>query len=153
MPVICPVCNKNLHSYQGRVECTTCSGWVHHGNMLKCSGLTETEFEEHKNDVTKPFECDHCVNVKIAQANNSIFVRLPFPVECEDNIFGAPPEMKKRKPDVSSMSPSQLKKFVSEMEAIDDQLEKNDEEELLTATVNSKYYNLRKFKSLKFDSS
>ena len=153
MPVICPVCSKNLHSYQGRVECTTCSGWVHHGNKLKCSGLTETEFSEHINDVTKPFECDHCVNMKIAQANNSVFVRLPFPVECEDNIFGAPPEMKKRKPDVSSMSPSQLKKFVSEMEAIDDQLEKNDEEELLTATVNSKYYNLRKFKSLKFDSS
>ena len=92
--------------------------------MLKCSGLTETEFEEHKNDVTKPFECDHCVNVKIAQANNSIFVRLPFPVECEDNIFGAPPEIKKPKPDVSSMTPSQIKRIVKEMEAIDKELPK-----------------------------
>ena len=50
-------------------------------------------------DSDKLYECDHCVGLKIANENNSVFVRLPFPVECEGNIFGKPEE--KRKPDHS----------------------------------------------------
>ena len=63
---------------------------MHHDNRLKCSGLTDAEFEEHKNDEFKPFECDHCVAVKIAKENGKAFVELPFPVECKGNIFGKP---------------------------------------------------------------
>ena len=63
-----------------------------------------------------PFECDHCVSEKIAKENNSVFVRLPFPVECEDNIFGKPEE--KPRPDVSSLTPDQLKKFVKQCDLI-----------------------------------
>ena len=68
---------------------------------MKCSGLTDMEFYEHQNDEFKFFECDNCIAEKIAKDNNSVFMRLPFPVECEDNIFGKPVE--KTKPDVSSM--------------------------------------------------
>ena len=57
--------------------------WVHHGNRLKCSGLTDSEYQEHRSDEHKPFECDRCVGVRIAKANNSVFVTLPFPVECD----------------------------------------------------------------------
>ena len=87
---------------------------------MKCSSLTDTEFEEHVNDQDKPFECDHCVGIKIATENNSYFVKLPFPVECEGNIFGKPET--KRRPDNSSMTPFQLNKFINECESIEKQI-------------------------------
>ena len=151
MPNTCPVCTKKLYSYQNALECTTCSGWVHHDNRLKCSGLTENEFQEHSNDQNKPFECDNCIALKIAKINNSYFVKLPFPVECEGNIFGKPAEIKK--PDVSSMTASQLNKFIKECESIENHISTNENEndELLTPTVNSKYYNFKKINSLKID--
>ena len=103
MPSICAVCSKNCYSSQNVVECSTCKKWIRHGNRLKCSGLTDFEFHEHTLDEFKPFECDHCIGVDVASDNNSIFVKLPFPVECEGNIFGKPPPVPK--PDVLSMSP------------------------------------------------
>ena len=112
MPSICPVCSKTCYSSQNVVECSKCKKWVHHGNRLKCSGLTDTEFHEHILDEFKPFECDYCISLRIAQENNSIFIKLPFPVECEGNIFGKP--VSAPKPDVSSMSSEQLKKFVKQ---------------------------------------
>ena len=57
---------------------------------LKCSGLTDTEFFAHIEDTEKPYECDNCIGKRIAEENNSNFLRLPFPVECEGNIFGKP---------------------------------------------------------------
>ena len=51
------------------------------------------------------------------------------------------------------MSASQLNKFIKECETIENHLStnENDNDELLTPTVNSKYYNLKKFNSLKID--
>ena len=92
MPSKCPVCTKCLYSYQKRIQCGSCFGWVHRGNRLKCSSLTDMEFEQHVSDVYKPFDCDHCVSERISKDNNTIFQTLPFPVECEDNIFGKPTE-------------------------------------------------------------
>ena len=110
MPPTCPVCTKCIYnSYQNSVQCTCCNGWVHHDNRLKCSGLTETEFYNHQKDPDKPFECDHCVSVRIAKENNSYFTRLPFPVECDSFIFDGP--VAKKTPDITSMSTSQLKKL------------------------------------------
>ena len=152
MPPTCPVCTKCIYnSYQNSVQCTSCNGWVHHNNRLKCSGLTETEFENHQKDPDKPFECDHCISVKISKENNSYFTRLPFPVECEDNIFGKPEA--KCTPDISSMSSSQLKKFIQECESIEKQFSSDDfnNDELLTSTVNSKYYNVSNFNKIKID--
>ena len=107
MPHVCPVCSKNCHSSQNWLECTFCLKWVHHGNRLQCSGLTDTEFAEHKADELKPFECDHCISERNAKINNEIFIRMPFPVECEGNIFGKPAA--KPKLDISSMTQDQLK--------------------------------------------
>ena len=152
MPYICPVCSKFFYSQsQNCIQCDTCRGWVHHDNRLKCSGLTDAEYEEHMKDEFKPYECDHCVAVKIAEENKSIFVQLPFPVECEGNIFGKPAE--KIKPDVSSLTPDQLKKLIKNCDAIQDQLdtEKDDDEKLVSTSVNSKYYNINKFNKIRFD--
>ena len=155
MPQTCPVCTKKVYnSYQNSILCTSCNGWVHHKNLLKCSNLTENEFESHQNDPDKPYECDHCISVKIAKENNSYFVRLPFPVECEDNIFSKP--VAKSKPDISTMTAAQLKKFIKECEAIDKQLspdDAGDDSELITATVNSKYHTINNFNKQKFDKS
>ena len=146
------MCTKSVYNnYQSSVQCTTCHGWVHHGNLRKCSSLTETEFEEHQINPEKPFECDNCISVQIAEENNSRFIKLPFPVECEGNIFGKPEP--KHKPDVSSMTPAQLKKFIKECETIEKQLSQDNTDELLTATVNSKYYSIKNFNSTKFDKS
>ena len=150
MPNICPVCSKNNYPYQNRIQCDTCQGWVHHDNRLKCSGLTNNEFKEHVDDEYKAFVCDHCVSVKIAKENNSIFVRLPFPVECEGNIFGKPIE--KYRPDVSSLSSEQLKKFVKQCDVIRDQLDdaKEHDDEVSTS-INSNYYDINKFNKIKHD--
>ena len=152
MPYICPVCSKNFYpNVQNCIQCDTCKGWVHHENRLKCSALTDIEFAEHQNDEYKPYECDHCVAEKIANDNNSIFVRLPFPVECEGNPFGKPAD--KIKPDVSSLTPEQLKKFVKQCDTIQEQLDSvNDENDNLTSTlVNSKYYDFKKFNKIRYD--
>ena len=156
MPLICPVCSKQKYSYQDVIECTRCKGWVHHGNRLECSGLTDAEYLEHVNDEYKPFQCDHCTNEIIAKANNSVFLSLPFPIECEDNPFGKP--ISKPKPDISSMTPIQLKKFVDQCENIDNQLKLNetddsDNNDFSGSSVNSKYYDLKNFNSLKQDKS
>ena len=140
MPYICPVCSKSYYPQsQNCIQCGTCQGWVHHENRLRCSGLTDAEFEEHQNDEYKPYECDHCVSVKIAKENNSVFVTLPFPVECEDNIFGKPEE--KNRPDVSSLTPEQLRKFVKQCDDIKSQLDEtlDDNEQLVSTLVNSNY--------------
>ena len=151
MPYACPVCFKSYYpGFQNCIQCDTCQGWVHHKNRLRCSGLTDFEFEEHQNDEFKPFECDHCVSSKIAKENNLVFVNLPYPVECEDNIFGKPVE--KSRPDVSSLTPEQLKKFVKQCEVIQSQLDQaREDSELVSTLVNSKYYDINKFNKIKYD--
>ena len=106
------------------------------------------------NDVYKPYECDHCISDRIAKKNNTIFKTLPFPVECEDNVFGKTPDLK-RKPDVSSMTASQLNKFVKQCENIKSQVSSDDvnEDEFFNSMVNSKYYNINNFNKLKPDKS
>ena len=120
MPYLCPVCTKAYYPSQNCLECNICNNWVHHGNRLHCSGLTDAEFDQHKLNSDLPFECDHCVSKRIAKANNDIFIKLPFPVECEGNVFGKPEP--KPKPDITSMSQEQLKKFVKQCKEIDSQL-------------------------------
>ena len=63
--------------------------------------------------------------MRVARENNSVFIKLPFPVECEDNIFGKPPTTPK--PDVLSLSPEQLKKFVKQCDDIKDYVTKSNE--------------------------
>ena len=152
MPHICPVCTKKWYPGQKSLQCSSCYGWIHHNNRLKCSSLTDAEFDEHANDIFKPYDCDHCISERIAKKNNTIFRTLPFPVECEGNIFGKPPEIK-TKPDVSSMTTAQLNKFVKQCENIKSQISTDDvnEDEFFNSMVNSKYYNINNFNKLKPD--
>ena len=144
MPLNCTVCSKNCHSYQGRIQCTLCEGWVHHGNRLNCSGITDTEFENHITDEFKPFECDHCVNLRISRTNSAVFHCLPFSQECDDNIFNA--FATNQRVDVGSMTPEQLSKFVRQCESIQNLINSNtddDSDELFSTQVNSKYCDIK----------
>ena len=151
MPTSCPVCSKVCYSSQNVVECSSCKKWIHHGNRLKCSGLTDFEFQEHCLDIYKPFECDYCISLRISRENNSIFIKLPFPVECEGNIFGKPTPVPK--PDVTSLSSDQLKKFVKQCDDIKNFVTKSNELEndQLSTTINSQYYDIKKFNKAKKD--
>ena len=154
MPLKCTVCSKNCHSYQGRIQCTSCEGWVHHGNRLNCSGMTDTEFEIHMMDEFKPFECDHCVNFRISKANSSVFNFLPFVQDYDGNTFNTPGS--KQKVDVTSMTPEQLDNFVRQCESIHNLINSNtddDSDELFSTQVNSKYYDIKQLNSLKVDVS
>ena len=151
MPSICPVCSKSCFSSQNVIECTSCRKWVHHGNRLKCSSMTDGEFKEHVSNEFRLFECDHCVAMRVAKENNAIFVRLPSPVECDENVFGKPPPSPK--PDVLSMSPDQLKKFLKQCDEIKDYVSKSNDldDDHLSTSVNSQYYSIKKFRNKKID--
>ena len=88
-----------------------------------------------------------------AKTNNSIFSVLPFPIECEGNPFGKPVD--KSKSNISSMTPSQLKKFAAQCENINNQLNSNEDDfdntEPSPSTVNSNYYSFKQLNSLKYD--
>ena len=86
MPIICPVCSKQRYSYQAVIQCKSCQGWVHHGNRLNCSGLSDNEFIEHTSDEDKPYDCDHCINERNSRYNKSNFLTLPFTHESDINI-------------------------------------------------------------------
>ena len=77
-------------------------------------------------------------------------------MECEDNIFGKPPE-KLRKPDISSISTSELNKFVKQCKSIKNQLksvsDNEDEEDFFNSIVNSEYYSINDFNKIKPDNS
>ena len=105
-------------------------------------------------DVYKPFDCDHCISEIISKNNNTILQTLPFPVECEDNIFGEPTETK-RKPDISSMTTAELNKFVKQCKNIQNQFNPSvnveEEEEFFDSMIDSDYYSVNKFNRLKPD--
>ncbi len=75
--------------------------------------------------------------------------------EIKIHQIGLQPPLK-RKPDVSSMSASQLNKFVKQCENIKSQVNSTDDEnedEFFDSMVNSKYYNINNFNKLKPDKS
>ena len=77
---------------------------------------------------------------------------MPYPVECEDFISGKPEE--KPRPDVSSISPEQLKKkIVKQCDAIRNHLDESNDnnEQLISTSVNSKYYDIKKYNKIKHD--
>ena len=65
MSFVCPICNHQCKSNQKSIQCTSCLGWVHHNNRNNCSGITNTEFHDHCNNIGKYFECDKCCSKSI----------------------------------------------------------------------------------------
>ena len=154
MPHICPVCTKQWYNYQKCLQCSSCQGWVHHGNRLNCSGLTDAEFQLHVDEEFKPFDCDHCINERNARNSRATFERLPFTHESDINIFNAPTI--NQRPDINSLSPVDLRKFISQCKSIQDQINLShdeSEDDIFSTQVNSKYYNIKQFNALKPDTS
>ena len=153
MPQVCSVCSKGCYANQSLIECSVCQGWVHHDNRLQCPGISDVEYFEHVQDSLKHFECEFCFTRRNAKEKNSFLTKLPFPIECEGNIFGKPPVTKSR-PDVSSLTTEQLQKFTRQCESIQNQLWSSDNDtdiinndDFISPSINSKYYDIKKFNS------
>ena len=117
MPVTCSVCSKNCHTHT-LLECTSFGNWVHNGNRLPFSGLTDQSLMS-----TKP--CDHCISKRMSRGRNDIFIRSPFPIEHEYNVFAKPNPVPK--PDITSMTPNQLKTFAEQCTPIKNQLQNHED--------------------------
>ena len=140
MPDICPVCSKNWRPGQNSIQCTTCHGWVHHNNRNNCSGLTDTEFLYHCDNNDKSWRCDKCFSE----------ARLTLPFAClEDHDWLNYNELK---PSDVKILDSKDCDFVLKCDSINSYLNMendNDCEEL--TSINSKYYSIDQFNSLKLD--
>ena len=154
MPVICPVCTKQCFNSQNQIQCSSCHCYVHHGNRLNCSGLTDAEFQLHVGDQFKPYDCDHCISERNSRNNRYNLTCLPFTHESDINIFNAPTI--NQRPDVKSLSPEELRKFVSQCKSIQEHINLQSdvvEDDFFSTQVNSKYYDLKQFNKLKPDIS
>ena len=140
MPNTCTVCVKNFYSYQNKIECSSCNGWCHHDNRLNCSNLSENEFQAHVDDPYKYFECDTCVNRRLSKEKRTIFQRLPFVQEYDENLFENIHPI--RKQDVRSLAPDDLETFISKCNSIQNESASSEDDELedfFSMSVNSKY--------------
>ena len=140
MPDICPICTKTCRSNQSQIECSSCHGWIHHGNRLNCSGLTDTEFSLHSNDDNQIFECDNC----IAGDTIKTFSHLPQ--------FDLPTVDSTAQVNIFSSAKNNHKEFISKCSRTENFLNISDhvDDDILSA-VNSKYYDVDEFNALDFD--
>ena len=143
---ICPICNKICTDEQNSVECSTCHRWVHHKNRKNCTGLTNREFKMHHEDSSKFWECDRCYTKS--------FTTLPCSHLDEDNWLhfnGLNTKLTSKKVNILS---SENKEFAAQCESIQNMLNSaNDDEDLLTNHINSKYYYDKQFNKVKFDTA
>ena len=140
MPEICPIFSKTCCSKQNQIECSTCHCWIHHGNRLNCSGLTDCEFSLHLNDSSKFFECDNCISGDTLKT----FSHLPQ--------FDLPTFDSNNPVNIFTSAKVNHKEFISNCSRIEDFLNISDHvvDDVLSV-VNSKYYGVDEFNSLKFD--
>ena len=145
MSYFCPVCTNKWKNGQKSIQCTSCLGWVHHNNRNNCSGLTNTEFEIHCNDINKQWVCDKC-NVK----SLSLF---PF-TTLDDTSWLDFNEIKTNQhtlsDEINMLNSAEAKDFVAQCDSIQNliNLENNDDDDILPTQVNSKYYDIKQLNNL-----
>ena len=148
MSFICPICNQQCKSNQKSIQCTSCLGWVHHNNRNNCSGITNTEFHDHCNNIGKYFECDKCCSKSICF--------LPFS-KLDDNDWLTFNEIKTNyvSDDVNMINTAEDINFISQCGSIQNSFNfanDNDNDTLFSSRVNSNYYDIKEFNSkLKID--
>ena len=148
MPQICPICSKLRRSNQSAIECTNCLKWVHHKNKSNCSGLTDKEFSVHLNEKNKIWLCDNCVHSK----NFEILTHLPFFGLPDDSVDTEIPPISSN---ASTSVATKYKEFLSQCSYIETsstvQFNGDDHTDDVYSTINSKYYDIDEFNSLKVD--
>ena len=107
MPYICPICVKPWRNTQDSIHCASCDEWIHHNNRNNCSRLTDTEFETHRNDETKPWKCDNC----LAKTTSKSFYSLPFVHLDTDNLFDLTDVRRTGSDDLNIMTSDMVKEF------------------------------------------
>ena len=154
MTYTCPICFLGWKSGQDSIQCSSCLCWIHHNNYRNCSGLTNSEFSSHIVDVNKQWECDKCIC--------DSFFWLPFMHDSDsillDNLNATVTNANKKKfsNDVNMLISDEDKVFVAQCDSIvnfsDHDVDKVDNDINVTSPVNSKYYDIKQFNTLKIDS-
>ena len=62
----CIGCDKQVKEQQNAIECTSCKKWTH----LKCTRVTEKEFEKHNANTKATWHCTKCAVLKKTNATN-----------------------------------------------------------------------------------
>ena len=147
MSYACPICYQRWKLGQKSIQCVSCLNWIHHDNKNNCSGLTDSEFLSHCNDINKQWECDKCVS-------NS-FMFLPFTHGDDSISFEVNSNLNHLSNDVNFHISNDDKIFRASCDSMinlfDNDDEKVDDEINLPTTVNSKYYDIKQLNALKND--
>ena len=147
MPHICSICSKPWRSGQKAVECGICLKWIHHSNIINCSGLTDHEFNSHVNDVDLLYHCDKC----IAKNTYKNFKNLPHHYEPFMDIdpFKTPKNI-----NIFNRAKNKYGDFIKKCSDLGYSLSNDidDDDENLPNKINSKYMDSTEFKNANFNS-
>ena len=130
------------------ILCLSCKCWIHHVGRKNCSGLTNSEFKLHNDNVSKFWECDKCLS-------KSKF-SLPFSHLDEENwLLFNNLEKSKTSEDVNIISADD-RKFAEQCEYIQNLVDYiNDDDDVdddgLLNHINSKYYYVKHLNPAKID--
>ena len=140
MPDICPNCSKTCSSKQKQIECSVCNLWVHHGNRLNCSGLTDFEFAHHLKDSSTFYKCDVCISGDTLKTF-SYLPQFDLPSYNSDYLV-----------DIFTSAKINNKEFITNCSKIEDFLEVSDHvDDDILPSINSKYYDVDEFNALQLD--
>ena len=142
MSFICPVCTEKWKTGQKSIQCTSCQGWVHHNNRKNCSGLTNSEFVIHSNEIDKPWDCDKCVAKS--------FIVLPFANNDENDWLNFNPNTK-LSDDIKIINAVQVSDLISKCDTAANNIVMNNDVDDHVPCINSKYYDIEQINSLKLD--
>ena len=142
-PYPCGICQKNVGNNQKAVYCNMCELWIH----IKCNGTTNEEYNQlideninNNTSVNKEWHCKKCTIINRAQI-------FPFGLESDYDISGIN--------NSDSMETfNLLPNFDLTTEAAKiDSLSQQDLAENFINNINSKYYSVKEFNTLKINKS
>ena len=140
-PYPCGICQKNVNNNQKAIECTNCKFWIH----INCNGTSDNEYNEiiNKNTLLNEVEinedewlCNKCLISNMANI---------FPFGLESNY-----ELQNIMKSDSLRTLANLPSFEITSKASDfDLLKQHDIDENMVTTINSHYYSVFEYQSLK----
>ena len=140
-PNPCGICYKNVNDNQNAIECTKCKNWIH----IKCNGTSKEEYNIIKNNNSCLTE-DEIINIEWLCNKCQITIRAEiFPYGLEDT-----PHLLDIINTDSLKTLENLPSYEITSKAFGiDSLNKNDLDENIITNIDSHYYPVYQFKTLK----
>ena len=148
MPDNCPICYQLCENGQQYIECASCLCWVHQNNQNNCSGLTDSEFKIYSRNSKNIYKCDKCKSL----GNDNTIITLPFASLDESSWLNFNEIKSTPKIPDTKMNSTEIKNFISQCGSIQNLIDTEDtDSDNLSPKMNSKYYDIKQFNSLKDD--